>query len=158
MTSYKANTKNDLYYIFLYVAIIVGSVAFSKKPVLALYAGGIFIPLIAGYQLFVSRLNEIKIDKKKDTLTVIYRNYLKRKKEQVFDLSNIEYTYKRNDAVKADKNKVACTLYYSGKEIVKLKHDKDGWTSDQLFDLVYELKGLGVKRKFTGYMMKDAEV
>lgn len=158
MTSYKANNKNELYYIFGFVGVMVIGGVLSKKPMTALYAGGIFIPLFIIYNLFVSRLSEIQVDKVKGKLTFIYRNYFWKNKEQVYDISNIEFTYKRGDTFKHNEAKNICTLYNGGEEIAKFKRDIDGWTNDIVFDLVYELKELGVKRKFTGYMMKDAEV
>jgi hypothetical protein len=158
MTSYKANTKSELYYVLLCAAVLIGSFALSKKPITALYAGGVFIPLFIIYNLFSSRLSEILVDKKKGKLTFIYRNYFRKKKEQVYDLSKIEFTYKRGDTFKHNEKKNICTLYNGDAEIAKFKRDIDGWTSDIVFDLVFELKELGIKRKFTGYMMKDAEV
>lgn len=52
MKSWKANNKNELYYIFVYIAILIVGVALTKKPMTALYAGGIFIPLAMIYILF----------------------------------------------------------------------------------------------------------
>jgi hypothetical protein len=158
VTSYKANTKNELYYILALVVIIAGGVLFSKKPETALYVSGPFLIFIVLFNLFMTRLCEIRIDKKEGKLTLIYRNYLKKGKELVFDLSNIEFAYKRTDTFKRNDDKRICMLYNDGKEIVKLNHGKDGWTNEEMFDLVNELKCLGVQRKFTGYMMKDAEV
>ena len=158
MTIYKANTKNELYYIFAYVGVMTVGAVVSGKPMIALYASGIFIPLIVIYNLFLSRLSEVQVDKEKGKMTFVYRNYIRKKKELVFDISNIEFTYKRGDTFKKNEDKNICTLYNEGKKIVKMRHGDEGWTSDQIFDLVYELKSLGVKRKFTGYMMKDAEV
>jgi hypothetical protein len=158
MTVYKASKKNELYYIFAYVVIMGIAAVVSGKPMIALYASGVFIPLIVGYNLLVSRLTEIQLDKNKGKLTFIYRNYIKKNKELVFDLANIEYTYKQGSTFKYGEHKNICTLYNEGKEIVKMRHGTDGWQSDQIFDLLHELKGLGVKRRFTGHMMKDAEV
>lgn len=158
MKSYKANNRNELYYIFVYVAILIVGVALTKKPVTALYAGGIFIPLAAIYILFYTRLTEIQVDKKNGTLTAIYSSHVRKKKEQVFKIANLEWAYKRGDTSKQDANKTVCILYDSGNEVVKLKTDKDGWKNEAMYDLVIDLEKLGVKRKFTGYMMKDAEV
>ena len=158
MTSYKANNKNELYYIFAYVAVLIVGVALTKKPMTALYVGGIFIPLAMIYILFYTRLNEIQVDKKKGKLTAIYRSHLWKKKELVFDIANLEWAYKRGDVLKVDDKKSVCILYDAGKEVLKLIADKDGWKSDAMYHLVVELEKLGVKRKFTGYMMKDAEI
>jgi hypothetical protein len=62
MRSYKANNKNELYYIFVYVAVLIAGVAFTKKPITALYMGGIFIPLAMIYILFYTRLTEIQVN------------------------------------------------------------------------------------------------
>jgi hypothetical protein len=158
MRSYKANNKNELYYIFAYVAILIVGVALTKKPMTALYAGGVFIPLAVIYILFYIRLTEIQVDKKKGKLAVINSSHLYRKKELVYDIANLEWGYKRGDVVKADEKKSVFILYNAGNEVLKLKDDKDGWKSDTMYDLVVHLEKLGVKRKFTGYMMKDAEV
>lgn len=157
MTIYKANTKNELYYIFAYVGVMTVGAVVSGKPMIALYASGIFIPLIVIYNLFLSRLSEVQVDKEKGKMTFVYRNYIRKKKELVFELTNIEFTYKQGSTFRGGKKNI-CTLYNEGKEIVKIHPDTDGWQSDDIFDLVYELKVLGVQRKFTGYMMKDAEV
>ena len=158
MNIYKANIKNELYYIFAYVGVMVVAAVVTGKPMIALYASGIFIPLIVGYNLFVSRLTEIQLDKEKGKLIFIYRNYIKKKKELVFELANIEFTYKKGSTFKYGEYNNICTLYNEGKEIVKMRHGTDGWENDEIFDLVHELKDLGVQRKFTGYLMKDAEV
>ncbi|OQP60748.1 hypothetical protein [Niastella populi] len=158
MTIYKANTKSEWYYIFAYVAVMSVAAFVTGKPMIAVYASGIFIPLIVIYNLFLSRLSEVQVDKEKGRLIFIYRNYIRKKKELVFGISNIEFTYKHGDTYKKNEDKNICTLYNEGKKIVKMRHGDDGWTSDQIFDLIHELKDLGVKRKFTGYMMKDAEV
>lgn len=158
MTIYKANTKSELYYIFAYVGVMSVAAVVSGKPMIALYASGIFIPLIVIYNLYLSRLSEVQVDKDNGRIIFIYRNYIGKKKELVFEISNIEFTYKRSDIFRKNEDKNICTLYNEGKKIVKMRHGDDGWTGDQIFDLVHELKGLGVKRKFTGYMMKDAEV
>ena len=154
MKSYKANNRNELYYIFVYVAILIAGVAFTKKPITALYAGGIFIPLAMIYILFYTRLAEIQVDKKKGTLTAIYRSHLWKKKELVFKIANLEWGYKQGDTLK----QAVCIIYDSGKEVLKLRSDKDGWKNDALYYLVTDLEKLGVKRKFTGYMMKDAQL
>lgn len=158
MRSYKANNKNELYYIFVYVAILIVGVAFTKKPMTALYAGGIFIPLAMIYILFYIRLTEIQVHEKKGKLTVIYSSHLWKKKELVYDLANLEWGYKTGDVVKADAKKPVFILYDAGKEVLKLKDDKDGWKKDAMYNLVVDLEKLGVKRKFTGYMMKDAQL
>jgi hypothetical protein len=158
MNSYKANNKNELYYIFAYVVLIVGAAALSKKPVTALYAGGIFIPLALLYIFFLTRLNEILVDKKKGTLTAIYRSHFRRKKERVFKIANLEWGYKRDDTLKVDDHKALCILYDSGEEVLKIKSEKDGWKSDTLYNLVVDLQKMGVKRKFTGYVMKDTQL
>jgi hypothetical protein len=158
MKSYKANNKNELYYIFVYIAILIVGVALTKKPVTALYAGGIFIPLAIIYILFYIRLTEIQVYEKKGKLAVIYSSHLWKKKELVYDIANLEWGYKQGDVVKADEKKTVFILYNAGNEVLKLKDDKDGWKSETMYNLVVDLEKLGVKRKFTGYMMKDAQV
>ena len=158
MRLYKANNRNELYYIFVYVAIMIVGAALTKKPVTALYAGGIFIPLAIIYIIFYTRLTEIQVDEKKGTLTAIYSSHVRKKKEKVFKIANLEWAYKRGDTLKQDADKTVCILYDSGNEVVKLKTDKDGWKNEAMYHLVIDLEKLGVKRKFTGYMMKDAEV
>lgn len=132
--------------------------AFSRRPETALYGGGSFLLLVVIYNLFFTRLSEVQVDKEKGKLTFIYRNYFKTGKVLAFDIANVAFTYKRGATFKSDETRNICTLYNAGKEIVVLRHDRGGWTNDEIFDLLHELKGLGVKRKFTGYMMKDAEV
>lgn len=158
MKSYKANNKNELYYIFVYIAILIVGVALTKKPATALYAGGIFIPLAMIYILFYVRPAEIQVYEKKGKLTVIYSSHLWKKKELVYEITNLEWGYKRGDLVKADEKKTVFILYNAGNEVLILKDDKDGWKSDTLYALVIYLEKLGVERKFTGYMMKDAQV
>src|SRR5689334_20481932 len=126
MKSYKANNRNELYYIFVYVAILIAGVAFTKKPITALYAGGIFIPLAMIYILFYTRLAEIQVDKKKGILTAIYRSHLWKKKELVFKIANLEWGYKQGDTLK----QAVCIIYDSSKEVLKLRSDKDGWKND----------------------------
>lgn len=158
MRSYKANNKNELYYIFVYVAILIVGVALTKKPMMALYSGGIFIPLAMIYILFYTRPTEIQVYAKKGKLAVFYSSHLRKKKELVYDITNLEWGYKRGDVVKADANKSVFILYDASNEVLKLKDGKDGWKSETLYYLVVDLQKLGVKRKFTGYMMKDAQV
>src|ERR1044072_2028747 len=148
MKPYKANNNNELYYIFVYVALLIAGVAFTKKPMSALYAGGIFIPLAVLYILFYTRLTEIQVDSKKGTLTAIYSSHIKKKREQVFKIANLEWGYKQGDTAK----QAVCLIYDCGKEVVKLKTDKDGWKNEAMYELVTDLEKMGVKRKFTGYM------
>lgn len=158
MTSYRAYTNNALYFFFLFAAIIIIGVAFFGKPITALYLGGPVMPMLILYKLLVIRISEIQLDKEAGTLTAVYRNYLWKKKETAAKIENLEFTYKRGDTLKQDDNNTVCTLFDGGKEMLKLRAGKDGWIGDQLFDLVQELKQLGVQKKFTGYMMKDAGV
>jgi hypothetical protein len=158
MRSYKANNKNELYYIFVYVAVLIAGVAFTKKPITALYMGGIFIPLAMIYILFYTRLTEIQVNKKTGKLTAIFSSHLRKKKELVFEIANLEWAYKRGDTLKQDDKKTVCILYDTGKEVLKLKAGTDGWKNEAMYELVVDLEKMGVKRKFTGYMMKDAVV
>ena len=90
-------------------------------------------------------------------MTLVYKNYLGAKKTLDYELVKIEFTYKQQATSFTGRIKNVCTIYYSDKEIARLIPDNDDWRDDEIKSIVQGLLDSGIKKKFIGYSVKDAE-
>src|SRR5690606_18351489 len=72
-----------------------------------------FLLLFILFNVFTFRLNEIQLDKTNNSLTFIYENYIGIKKTAKYELSQIEFTYKRQATSFRGGIKNVCSIYSS---------------------------------------------
>ncbi len=110
------------------------------------------------FNLFESRLSEIHIDRENLMLTLNYSNYFNVKKKFDFDFKIIEFTYKKQATSFRSGIKNVCILYSSSKKIAQIIPGDDGWSEESVRAYVMDLIELGIKRKFIGYSLIDADI
>jgi hypothetical protein len=158
MTIYKATQKINIYYVLGFVVLLTIIIPLSSRfssdswPVLI-----VFLLLFLAYSLFTYRLSEIHLDRS-DGLALFYKNHIGIKKASKYDLSGIEFTYKKQATSLRSGIKDVCTIYNSAKKIIQIIPDDDDWDEAEIDRLVRGLIAAGIKRKFTGYGLKDVEV
>ncbi len=158
MTIYKAELKTNIYYtigfvIFFGVTILFSSRGANSRWILLI----IFLFLFILFNVVTSRLNEIQLDKTNSSLTFIYKNYIGIKKTTKYNLTQIEFTYKRQATTFREGIKNVCTVYFSDKKVIQIVPDNDDWSDNEIRSFVNGLIDSNVKKKFIGYSLKDVE-
>lgn len=159
MKSYKADSTTDIYYTigFLLFLFITGIcwVKFSFYGGLILSI--IFLMLCLFYTLTL-RLNEIYIDNRNSSIIFIFKNYINNKKSVKYELSQIEFTYKRQSSSFRGTIKNVCRIYHAGNKVIQLNPGNDDWSDETIRSLVHDLIAMDVKKKFTGFALKDMAI
>lgn len=114
--------------------------------------------LFAAFNFTISRLNEVWLNKTNNNLTLIYKNYIGVKRTSKYDLDKIEFTYKQQATSFRGGIKNVCTIYYSNKKIAQLIPENEDWSNEEIKGFVCGLLNAGIKKKFVGYSLKDAEI
>jgi hypothetical protein len=158
VTVYKADQKTNIYYIIGFVILFGVTIPLSGRfPSNGWTLLIVFLLLFVAFNIITSRLNEIHLDRTNNKLTLIYKNYIGLKKTLMYDLREIEFTYKRQATSFRGGIKNVCTIYCSEKKATQLIPDNDDWSDDEIRTLVYGLLDAGIKKKFIGYSLKDVE-
>lgn len=159
MTSYKAEGKTGIYYtigslLFLGITAIC-SAKFS-------FYGGLILTIVflmlSLFYILTLRLNEIHLDEINGCIIFIFRNYIHHKKSVKYKLSQIEFTYKRQASSFRGGIKNICTIYHAGKKVIQIIPGNDDWNDEAIRRLVCDLIAVDVKKKFTGFSLKDVEI
>jgi Ca2+/Na+ antiporter len=158
VTVYKADQKTNVYYIIGFVILFGVTISFSSRFTSNNWTWLIlFLLLFVLYNFLTLRLNEVWLNKTNNKMTLVYKNYLGAKKTLDYELVKIEFTYKQQATSFTGRIKNVCTIYYSDKEIARLIPDNDDWRDDEIKGIVRGLLDAGIKKKFIGYSVKDAE-
>lgn len=156
-TTYKANLSSELMYTILFVALFGGVVFW----ITSLFSSGWFVGMgflliYLTYSLFTPRISEVVIEE--STLSVVHRNYFKTLRRRTYNLSQVEFTYKRQATSLRSGVKNVCTIYYAGTKIFRLVPNDDGWADEEISSFVYELMDRGARNKLAGHSLKDVHV
>lgn len=159
MTIYRADQKANIYFAIGFIILFDLSIVLSSRFSVNDWPLLIIIPLLlVVFNIFALSLNEVWLDKTNNTLKLIYKNYIGVKRMQAYDLEKIEFTYKREAASFRGGIKNVCTIYFSDKKVIQLVPGNDNWSDTEIKLLVYGLLSAGVKKKFVGYNLKDADM
>lgn len=159
MTVYKADLKTNLYCVIGFTILICVTIFLSPRfPTNSwLFLVALFL-LFVLYNLFITRLNQIHVDKTNKLLILIYKNSFVTIKTKKYDLASIKFSYKRQATSFRGGIKNVCSLYDSDNKIEQLVPDNDGWDDSEIFSFVLELINEGIEKKFIGYSLKDVEI
>ena len=157
VTTYKADLKSNINYIIAFVVFFGGTIYLCSK--FSSWTGLIILLLLfVIFNIVTSRLNEIKLDKLNNGLTLIYKNYLGIKKTSKYELGQIEFTYKRQATSLRSGMKNVCTLYFGDKRLSQIVSDSDDWSDEEIRNFVYGLINSDVKKKLISRHLKDVEM
>jgi hypothetical protein len=159
VTTYKADRKTDIYYTIGIILLLSITVPLSSRfspnswPFLV-----IFLLAFLLFNISTSRLNEIQLDEINGSIALIFKNWITLKKTVKYSLNEIEFTYKRQASSFRSGIKNICTIYHAGKKVILIIPGTDNWSDDEIRNFVHGLVECGIKKKFIGYSLKDAEI